>query len=146
MTLLERLKNSAIIFSANNNNDTNFMIKLVFDDINVDINYVNEGLKLLEYNSRIIDIYCNEGKNLLNKLKLPGNINIDNVVLIFSNVLGTSKGCLSCGDRYNYNELIVIIQDNGQIKLQQHLLYQSGNVKKDDFKYNIADPKFYKIK
>lgn len=145
MTLNERIKNSTIIFYENNNH---LMIKLKFDDINVDINYINEGLKLLEYHSRIIDIYSNEGKSALNKLKLPGNISLNNIVLIFSNILGTSKGCLSCGDRYKYDELIVLIQDSEQMKMQQYLLYKSGNVKYEDFKYNISNsnPKNYKIK
>jgi hypothetical protein len=145
MTLNERIKNSVIVFYENNNN---LMLKLKFDDINVDINYINEGLKLLEYHSRIIDTYSNEGKSVLNKLTLPSNITLNNIVLIFSNVLGTSKGCLSCGDRYKYDELIVIMQDNGQMRMQQYLLYKSGNVKYDDFKYSISNsnPKNYKIK
>jgi len=143
MTLIERIKNSVIVFSENNNN---LIIKLSFGDSNVDIHYVNEGLNLLEFNSRIIDTYSNEGKNVLHKLKLPSTIDVNNIVLIFSNILGIQKGCLSCGDRYHYNELIVIFQDNDQIKLQQHLLYQSGNVKSDDFKYNMSTAKFYKLK
>lgn len=137
MTLIEKLKHSNIIF--NHNNET-LLLKVSFDDIFVNVEYLNVSLKLLEYDVRIIDNTSDEGKNALSKLNLT---NTNNVILICANVKGPRKGFFLCGGRYNYNELLVIIQDNGQIKMQQHLLYKSGNVNKDAFKFNMSSPKLF---
>ena len=139
MSLIERLHKSSIVF---NEKAGKLILKISFDTILIDVKYLNFGLQLLEYDAHIIENKSDEGRDILSKLQLQ-NQNSDNIILIFANIKGTRKGLFLCSGRYKYDELIVILQEDAQIKMQQHLLYKSSNVKNDKFKYNISNPKLF---